>query len=433
MTRRQVPRIAPTDLRDHATEERMARVWARLEQDLTGAPAAPPRRSAVAAALLAAAFSAFGGGLLLGRALWRDQPLEPPPVVASQDVSAVPDVFAAGTRARTFALPGGGAISLEPGTTMEAERFSDVGDVGSGALTLRLVQGEAAVDTASSDRGASLAIIAGDARVSSAPGSVFRVRHGVDDLAVNVSDGSVRLTSPAGSRDLGRGQEDRVPIRQRTTSLVTPPPLHTAPTRSSAPPPREAEEPPSEQPPTVIAAPDWRARYNAGDETAALELLRQQGGGIDGAIGSARTAKELMDLSDLLRGKGGDQAAAIRALTRVVDAFPSDANAQIAAYTLGNMYARVGDQAQAAKYWERARSISPEGTLAEDSLCKRIGAEVGAGHKDEANRMAQEYVSKYPDGRCEAVQSILSGGGEPEEPPSEPEAPPPDGSAKPKP
>jgi TolA-binding protein len=142
----------------------------------------------------------------------------------------------------------------------------------------------------------------------------------------------------------------------------------------------------------------------------ALQILKQQSGSVDGAIASAKTAKELMDLSDLLRSKGGDASAARRALTRVVEGFPTDANAQIAAYTLGNMYERSGEQALAAKFFERARSLSPDGNLAEDSFCKRIRAEVIAGHKEEASRMAKEYGAKYPDGRCrEEVQRIISG------------------------
>lgn len=407
--KRHAPRIAPTDLRDHATDERVARVWARIEHDLGAPEPAQPRRTGLTAMLLAAAISAFGGGLLVGRAMWSEPSAAPVSALPSQDAQAPSEVFATGTRGRTFPLPGGGEITLLPGTTIEVEREAD------GALSLRLVQGEASIDTAASARTEPLAILAGDARVSTAAGSVFNVRHNVDDIDINVTDGSVRLTSPVGSRDLGRGESvDRVPIRQRTTTLVVPP-RTSAPVLRAAPPPPAVEEPPAEPPAVVVAVPDWRARYNAGDEPGALEMLRQQGGGIDGAIGAAKSAKELMDLSDLLRGRGGDQAAAIRALSRVVDAFPGDVKyAEIAAYTLGNLYARQGDQARASTYYERARSLSPDGNLAEDSFCKRIGSEVLAGHKDEAIRMAQEYVSKYPDGRCEAVQRIVSGKGEDE-------------------
>ncbi|AKT36033.1 FecR domain-containing protein [Chondromyces crocatus] len=408
MKRRHVPRIDPLDLRDHATDERVARVWARIEQDLDVRGPATPRRAGFTVALLAAALSAFGGGLLVGRFTNESAPSQSPEVVASQDSPTLSDVIAAGSRERTYPLPGGGEISLTPGSTIELEHGQH------GALTLRLVQGEASVDTAGNTRSALLSLVAGDARVSSAAGSVFRVRHNVDDIDVDVSDGAVQLESPLGSRELSRGDSaEGVPIRPRVTSLVAPP-RSTAPApRHARPAPTSAEEPPTEAPTEVSSAQDWRSRYNGGDEPGALSMLRQQSGGIDGAIASARTAKELMDLSDLLRSRGGDQVAAIRALTRVVDAFPGDTKyAEIAAFTLGNMHARLGDQVQAARNYERAGSLAPDGNLAQDSFCKRIGSEFLAGHKDEAIRMAQEYVSKYPDGRCEAVQRINSGGKE---------------------
>ncbi|EYF02296.1 hypothetical protein CAP_7225 [Chondromyces apiculatus DSM 436] len=399
-----MPRIDPTALRDHATDERVARVWARIDQDLDIREPASPRRAGFAAALLAATMAAFGGGILCGRLMEPAGEAAQLEALPSQDQRAANEIIAAGTSERTYPLPGGGAISLAPGSTIELERAEG------GALKLRLVQGEAAIDTVGVTRSGEIALVAGEAQVSTAAAGSFRVRHNVDDIDIDVSDGSVRVTSPVGSRDLGRGDSAAgVPIRQRTTTLVAPPPTSSPVLRNAPPAPSVAEVPSVEPAPVAVAAPDWRARFNAGDDSGALDMLRQQGGGIDGAIASARTAKELMELNDLLRGRGGDQAAAIRALSRVVDAFPGDPNAEIAAFTLGNLYARAGDQAKAAKYYERAGNLSPGGNLAEDSFCKRIGAEVLAGHKEEAIRMAQEYVSKYPDGRCEAVQRINAG------------------------
>ncbi|WP_437855081.1 FecR domain-containing protein [Sorangium sp. So ce363] len=437
MSRRGLPRIAPADLRDHATEERIARVWDRIEHDLGARERSSPRRAGMAAMLAAATFAAFGGGLWLGKAIWSDERAAPAltAVAPADDAPSLVDVFAAGSQGRTFQLPGGGRISLTAGTTVEVEQADG------GALTLRLVQGEAWLDTVSGTRTAALAIVAGEARLAAAAGSVLRVKHNVDAIDVNVADGSVKLTSPAGSRELGRGDaEEGVPIRQRIAVVAPPEPRRA---RASSLPRSSAEVAPIE-PPTAAApassaaAPDWRARYNAGNVAEALQSLQQQSGGIDGAIASAKTARELMDLSDLLRGKGGDRAAAMRAFARVVEGFPSDANAPIAAYKLGDMHASMGEQALAARYYEQARSLSPEGNLAEDSFCKRIRAEVVAGHKEEASQMAKEYVAKYPDGRCEDVQRIVSGesgeeAAEQEEHAAPPPQPPPAPDASPTP
>ncbi|WP_437334788.1 tetratricopeptide repeat protein [Sorangium sp. So ce394] len=430
MSRRGLPRIAPADLRDHATEERIARVWDRIEHDLAAREPSSPRRAGVAAMLAAAALSAFAGGLWLGKAIWSDERAATPltAVAPTDDVPSLVDVFAAGSRGRTFQLPGGGTISLTAGTTVEVEQADG------GALTLRLVQGEAWLDTVSGTRTAALSIVAGEARLAAAAGSVLRVRHNVDDIDVNVADGSVKLTSPAGSRELGRGDaEEGVPIRQPTAVVAPPEEPRRARVASL---PRSSAEvapvaPPSDAPAAAApaAAPDWRARYNAGNVAEALQSLKQQSGGVDGAIASAKTARELMDLSDLLRAKGGDLSAAMRAFARVVESFPTDAYAPIAAYKLGDLYASMGDQAQAAKYLDQARSLSPEGNLAEDSFCKRIRTELVAGRKEEASQMAKEYVAKYPDGRCEDVQRLVSGDAAAEEgeeeaaPPQPPPAP----------
>lgn len=426
MSRRELPRIAPADLRDHATEERIARVWDRIEHDLQAREPASPRRAG-AAALLAATLAAFAGGLWLGKSIWAEEPAAAAPtaVAPTNDVPSLVDVFAAGMQGRTFQLPGGGSISLTPGTTVEVEQRAD-----GGALTLRLVQGEASLDTVSGPRTAALALVAGEARLAMASGSALRVRHNVDDIDVDVTDGSVKLTSPAGSRELGRGDaEEGVPIRRRTAAVTPPEPRRSR----AAPLPRASEPVASAEAPPVVAPqpppPDWRARYNAGNVADALQSLQQQSGGVDGAIASAKTARELMDLSDLLRTKGGDRSAAMRAFARVVESFPADANAPIAAYKLGDMYASMGEQALAARYYEQARSLSPEGNLAQDSFCKRIRAEVVAGNKDEASTMAREYVTKYPDGRCEDVQRLISGEddeaaeGEPEAAPPQPSPP----------
>ncbi|WP_438025968.1 FecR domain-containing protein [Sorangium sp. So ce233] len=422
MSRRGLPRIAPADLRDHATDDRIARVWDRIEHDLHAREPASRRRAGTAALLAAATFAAFAGGLWLGKSIWSEAPGAPAAtaVAPTDDVSSLVDVFAAGTQERTFQLPGGGTISLTPGTTVEVEQRAD-----GGALTLRLVQGEASLDTVRGPRAAALSLVAGEARLAMASGSALRVRHNVDDIDVDVTDGSVKLTSPAGSRELGRGDaEEGVPIRERTTAVAPPEPRRprsaSVPRASDPVASAESASPPVAAPPP----PDWRARYNAGNVAEALQSLHQQSGGVDGAIASAKTARELMDLSDLLRTKGGDRAAAMRAFARVVEGFPADANAPIAAYKLGDMYASMGDAALAARYFAQARSLSPEGNLAEDSFCKRIRAEVVAGHKDEASQMAKEYAATYPDGRCEDVQRILSGEGEEEAAEGEPEGAP---------
>jgi hypothetical protein len=423
MNRRALPPIRPSDLRDHADEARIVRVWDRLERDLPGRERSPSRTTSLFVALAAATLSAFAAGVWIGSHASSDSGATAIRAVQPES-STQTDVLAAGTRQRSYPLPGGGLLTLSPGATVEIEH------VASDAITLRLVRGEASLDTTGAGRGADM--IAEDARVEARDGSVVSVRRNESDIDVRVSSGSARLSSPAGSRELASGERvEAVPMRAHApiTRADDPRPRPAPPLpRNIAPLPLPLQLP-NEPPSVAVAAPDWRARYNAGELAQALDLLRQQPGGIDGAITQARSAAELAAISDIARAKGGEPAAALKALTQLVERFPSDPYAEIAAYTLGGMYEKMGQADQAQKYFERASSL--KGVLAEDALCKQIRAEHRAGRKDEALRMSREYVNKYPDGRCkEDVDRILSGE-EPAVEAPEPEASPDAGDASP--
>jgi hypothetical protein len=145
-----------------------------------------------------------------------------------------------------------------------------------------------------------------------------------------------------------------------------------------------------------------------GERSLSLDLLRQQPGGIDGAINSARTDAELLEISTIARAKGGDLSVAVKALTRLIERFPGGPSEQIACYNLGTLYEKMGQADQAQKYFARAQNL--QGGVAEDALCKQIGTEARAGRKDEVSRLGKEYVTKYPAGPCkEEVERILSG------------------------
>ena len=391
MSRRSVPRIAPADLRDHAEEARLDRVWARLDADLPHVAPAASRRPIFTYLAIAAAFSAFAGGIVVGKTAFQGPAfLSIAPVQTSERTTV--DVLAAGTEGRNFPLPGGGQIQLQPGTTVELEHAG-------ATLTLKLLHGAASVDTADAQRVSGLMIVAGEAQLNTQAGSVMNVRRNQDDLDVSVSDGSVSITSPASAlpRKLGRGDRmEGVPIHTTTTALSpTSSPAVRAPLLVAGP-HRPAQ--PRLGKLVTVAGPAWLTSYENNDDAAALALLRQQAGGLEGAISNARSAQELMVISTIARGKDGDPAAAITALKSVVDRFPEDVSAQLAALSLARMYQAAGKGDLAAAYLERANKLN--GPLAEDALCRRIKGERVAGHKDEAVRQAREYVAKYPDGRC---------------------------------
>ena len=406
MSRRSVPRIAPADLRDHAEEARIDRIWARLEPEVAVAPATS-RRPVFAYLAIAAAFSAFAGGVFVGKVAFEGPVLTAIAPVHSSERTTV-DVLAAGTEGRSFPLPGGGQLQLQPGATVEVERAG-------GQLTLKLLQGAASVDTLNAlnaQHAPGLVIVAGEAQLNTQAGSVINVRRNQDDLDVSVSDGSVSITSPADvqPRKLGRGgQAEGVPIHKAIAALSpTSSPAVRAPLLVAG--AQRPIQPRAGGKSAVVDGPGWLTSYENNEDTTALALLRQLPGGLPGAISSARSAQELMAISTIARGKDGDPGAAIAALKSVVDRFPEDVNAQMAAMSLARMYQAAGKSDLATAYLERANKLN--GPLAEDALCHRVKGERTAGHKDEAVRLAREYVAKYPDGRCkDEVDLALEGDG----------------------
>lgn len=397
MSPRRVPPIQPSDLRDAASEERVERIWSRLEQDLAAVRVQPAARSSRTVAYLAAAtFVAFGAGLLSGRVMYRDDARTPHTAVATHERAEL-DVFAAGSTERTYLLPGGGSITLQPGSMIELER------AGAGDFRLRLLAGEASVDTAQAGA-SSLAIVSGAATIAAAPGSLVAVQKREDNLDVRVASGSAQVSSPAGTRALRKGEQmDGVPTSV-TTTAVTPPIVRvTTPSQTA----RVARnDVPVAQ---VAVAPSWREHYTANRFDDAVTALKQQPGGIAGAIDNAKNAGELMMLSDVARWKGGDASEGIRALQLVADRYPSSPDGATAAFLLGKHYERAGQGDLAKKYLAQA---SQKGVLSEDAMCAQMLSLHNSGNKDEAAGRAKEYLGKYPNGRCKNDATRISAGGE---------------------
>ncbi len=394
MKRGSVPPIQPTDLRDVASEERVERIWSRLDQDIAmmRARSAPrPSRAVVWAA--AATFAAFGVGLFAGRVVWRERAIGPAPVLATNDRSSV-DVFAAGSQERTYALPGGGTVTLAPGSLIELERSagSDV--------RLRLLSGEASLDTAQApDRG--LAIVSGEATIATAPGSTISVRQRADNLDVRVVGGSAEVSSPAGTQSLGKGEQmENVPTRA-TTAANNPAPVVRVAVN-----PGKSRQPHSGDAKAAIAvAPSWRELHAQFKDVEAFEALKQQSGGVSGAIASAKTAEDLNTLADVLRFNR-DQAGGLQALRRIADEFGATTSGTTAAYQLSRAYEASGQPDLAKKYRDQAT----KGVFAASALCDAMRAEQKAGRKSEATARATEYLDRYPNGPCkDEANSIRAG------------------------
>ncbi|MBI4701918.1 MAG: hypothetical protein HY744_12335 [Deltaproteobacteria bacterium] len=398
-----MPIIVPEDLRDHGDEARVARVWARLEPSLAAAgPHRGAGRRAAGWPVLCAAAAALVLGVGIGR--WSAPRAEGS---GGASLLAEPEpgpgaVFAAGTQEMSYALPGGGILTVAPGSIVDA-----VGSGGDG-LVLRLVRGEVSLSTASAGgerRATRLALLVGQARVSTAAGSV-RVRLDGDAALFRVTDGSAELSVPdaeLGVRHgvLGANEQLTVPVALRASRL------EPSPHSPDRPPPLAHRAAPPV--PLVEQAGDWRGRCQAFDYAGAQQILKGQPGGLAGAAAAAGNAGDLMCIADAARARGGDAAAAMQALGRVVTEFPDSQLAFLAAQSLAQMHAKAGRADEELRYLRRYWDLSPTGDSAQDALCTLIAAEDRAGNANEVQRLAQQYRAQYPDGPClEQIDRLLA-------------------------
>jgi hypothetical protein len=411
MSRRSFPRIDPAALRDHADEARVERVWERIERDLAsrqvrggprGPEAARARRASFAYLAVAAAFGAFGGGLLLGKATWGKRALDEATVVSPIIEKSEVEVLAAGTQLRTFPLHGGGTLTLSPGATVEVERAGE-------ALTLKLLQGQASIGTARR----ALAVMVGEAQLNAQAGSTIGVTRNQDDVDVHVDDGSVSISSPAGTQQLGKDERAAVPIH---AAIVSNAPVSAKSHRTPVLPLRR----PSGRNPLAAkgaSGPEWLVRHDANDDDGALAALRKHD--INALIDASKSAYELNALAEIMRGKGGDQTAEMRACQRLVQSFQSDQRATLAAERLAQIYEARGEAARAKDYRAKKQVLAQHATTGSESLyCTVIRQEPD---KTKAALMAKEYLSHYPDGDCrDALEQMLSSQGDAPVSPAEP-------------
>ncbi len=396
MSRRSFPRIDPEALRDHADEARIDRVWERVERDLAARPRgldAGPRRASLAYVAIAASFCAFGTGVLVGKVAFRNRApadaLVVTPVIEKSEV----EVLAAGKMPRTFALPGGGSITLEAEATAEQERAGN-------DLTLNLLQGNASIDTAGHKV---LAVVVGETQLSAPGGSRFSVKRNVEDLDVRVEVGSVAVSSPAGAQKLVVGEHAAVPIHSAIAASAAP---NMKPQRSPVavlPRPRPAT-------PKGPTQPEWLARHIANDDDGAFTLLRKQD--VGALIASSKNASDLNAIAEILRN-GHDSAGEIRACERLVQNFPRDQYATLAADRLAKVYASKGDAERAQFYRDKQVTLAKNAKTGSGSLlCDLIRREP---EKTKAAIEAKEYLDKYPDGDCreEFEQMLASQGAAP--------------------
>ena len=150
---------------------------------------------------------------------------------------------------------------------------------------------------------------------------------------------------------------------------------------------------PHDEPSEGTSATSWRDHAEGGDFKSAFPLIPKT------------DTMETMSVSDLMLAAdaarlSGHPRAALPFLGRVIDAFPEDARAPLAAFTLGGVLMhQLGLPREAEAAYGTARATTQSVALQQDALARQVEAASRAGDEALARKLAQEYLDQYPEGR----------------------------------
>jgi transmembrane sensor len=119
--------------------------------------------------------------------------------------------------------------------------------------------------------------------------------------------------------------------------------------------------------------------------------------------------QDLMLAADVAR-LSRHPAQAVAPLRKLMDRYPSDTRAPLAAFTLARILLDdLGRPNEAAEVFSKARKAWPGGPLAVDALAREVEARSRAGQMDRARELASQYLDRYPKGRHAAnMRKILT-------------------------
>lgn len=146
----------------------------------------------------------------------------------------------------------------------------------------------------------------------------------------------------------------------------------------------------------------WRPLASKGDFKRAYAVLGKEG--LTHETKRASTTAELLRLADVARLSGHPEDA-VAPLERILVEHRGDANAALAAFTLGKIRQdALGEPARAADAFETSISLGVPGALREDAFARRVEAYAQAGMTSRAKATRAAYEAEFPSGRhLEAV------------------------------
>lgn len=292
----------------------------------------------------------------------------------------------------SFALSDGSRIELEPGAHLEPLENTST------RLVAMLARGSAQFDV--HPGGPRRWIIECGLASVEVVGTRFSCERTPQQLRVAVSRGTV----------LVRGEHVPDRVRRLTAgealSIVEPAPLTTASLQSGAPRTSAQVMPPEPastvQPPSAAHFPTWRDFARSGHPAEAYAKLGSAG--IENESKKVGVA-DLLILADVAR-LSGHAAEAVAPLHRIVQDFPADAQAPLAAFALGRLQLDAfGNAGAAAVALQRALELGIPNSLREDVLVRLVEAHARAGQRAAAAAAAEHYHREYPAGQHRASVS----------------------------
>ncbi|HMJ15860.1 MAG TPA: FecR domain-containing protein [Polyangiaceae bacterium] len=276
----------------------------------------------------------------------------------------------------------GSAVLLGDGSRIELYSQTKLSvHTSDGETRLTLQRGGASFDVTHAE-GRSFRVSLGSVDVK-VVGTRFSVREvqlpsGARHVEVAVARGLVEASSGASVARLGPGQSWSVPFKavESTTVAMKPPPAPAAAlSPSAAPPAPEREEP-------------------AAAGSAAPASPRSQ----DTPAPPSADAKQLFETANRARAAGNASGAA-EGYRALLDQYPRDPRAALAAFELGRLQMdRLGQPAQAISSLRRAVASSSGGGFREDAMARLVTAHAATGARAACLRARGAYLKQYPNG-----------------------------------
>jgi hypothetical protein len=248
--------------------------------------------------------------------------------------------------------------------------------------------------------------------VSYGSGEAFEVDVERGIVAVQVPERMASMELKAGDHLIGL--PGRIEVVRATTgplpSATAPEPaVETTPPAlalSALPPLEATSAAPAAAEPTAAppALPDWQARYRSGQYAQSLALVRASGVAkqLTGLSPSA-----LADLADAAR-LGGDPDLAIRALTLLLQRFPSAAEARDGRFLRGRVHVLLGNAGAAIEDFENYLRNRPSARYASETRGRLMELYSSRGDTVRAREIARQYLEAAPNGPYQRLARSLA-------------------------